>query len=440
MRVRQALALTVDREAMVGFVAGGYGTPGNDTPMNAAYRFYKDMPLKKPDIAKAKQLLAEAGYPNGIDLTLIASDTPATRTQLGVADARDGASPPASASTCRPCRTRPISTRCGRRALSTSASTTCRRRRTPSSRCSTPRTPPGTRRAGTTAEFDSSSSMARGTTDEAKRAALYGQAQDLMHDAGARRVIPVFFDLLAGAAQLGGGLRPASARRGVPARPGLARRRRAEARLRPEASGVARLARPPPSADRLHDAGGLAGGVRHHAGAAGRCGPALLGENATPAALAAVRAKLGLGDPAWLQYWHWLPATAARRFRHLDAHGQPVGPAMLLRSSRSLLLAACAILLMLVVAVPLGVVAALRRGRPPTSARPRLLSRRLAAGIRHRDAAAALLLADRLQWLPATGYVRSRRFRRRHAPSRAAGADRVADPDRACRRAWCARR
>ena len=49
VRVRQALALTIDREAMAGFVAGGYGTPGNDTPLSPAYHFYKDSPLKKPD-------------------------------------------------------------------------------------------------------------------------------------------------------------------------------------------------------------------------------------------------------------------------------------------------------------------------------------------------------------------------------------------------------
>ena len=32
----------------------------------------------------------------------------------------------------------------------------------------------------------------------------------------------------------------------------------------------------------------------------------LLGENATPTALTAVREQLGLNDPGWLQYWHWL--------------------------------------------------------------------------------------------------------------------------------------
>jgi len=84
-RVREALALTVDREAMVGFVAEGYGTPGNDTPLSPAYHFYQQMPLRPRDIAGAKRLLAEAGYPNGLDVTLVASDTPGTRTQLGVA-------------------------------------------------------------------------------------------------------------------------------------------------------------------------------------------------------------------------------------------------------------------------------------------------------------------------------------------------------------------
>ena len=38
--------MTVDREAMVDFVAEGFGTPGNDTPLNPAYRFYADAPLK----------------------------------------------------------------------------------------------------------------------------------------------------------------------------------------------------------------------------------------------------------------------------------------------------------------------------------------------------------------------------------------------------------
>ncbi len=85
MRVRQALAMTVDRAAMVDFCAEGYGTQGHDTPMNPAYVYHRDVPAKRPDIAGARRLLAEAGHPNGLRATLIASDRPAVRTQLAVA-------------------------------------------------------------------------------------------------------------------------------------------------------------------------------------------------------------------------------------------------------------------------------------------------------------------------------------------------------------------
>ena len=83
-RVREALSLTLDREAMIELVAEGYGTPGNDSPINSAYRYYAEAKQKKPDIKRAKQLLAEAGYPNGIDLTMVASVKPGYRQTLAV--------------------------------------------------------------------------------------------------------------------------------------------------------------------------------------------------------------------------------------------------------------------------------------------------------------------------------------------------------------------
>jgi peptide/nickel transport system substrate-binding protein len=83
-RIREALALTLDRQAMIDLVAEGYGTPGNDTPINSAYRYYADAPQRTPDIAKAKALLAEAGHPNGMDLTLVASVKPGYRQTLAV--------------------------------------------------------------------------------------------------------------------------------------------------------------------------------------------------------------------------------------------------------------------------------------------------------------------------------------------------------------------
>lgn len=67
-RIRQALALAIDREKVMRIVYGGSktGWVGNDshlTPANVAF-----LEAPKRDVARAKKLLAEAGYPNGITL------------------------------------------------------------------------------------------------------------------------------------------------------------------------------------------------------------------------------------------------------------------------------------------------------------------------------------------------------------------------------------
>lgn len=85
VRLRQALALTIDRQAMVDFMTEGFGTMGNDTPLNESYPFFQPVPQREKDIERAKALLAEAGYPDGFEAELIASDRPALRTQLAVA-------------------------------------------------------------------------------------------------------------------------------------------------------------------------------------------------------------------------------------------------------------------------------------------------------------------------------------------------------------------
>jgi peptide/nickel transport system permease protein len=131
----------------------------------------------------------------------------------------------------------------------------------------------------------------------------------------------------------------------------------------------------------------------------------LLGENATPEALAAVRDRLGLNDPVWLQYWHWLTAALTGDFGHSMRTGQPVAPMMLTALSRSLLLALLSIVLMLAVAVPLGLWAALRQGKAAD-----LVTGFISyIGVSLPEFVTATLLlivlADWLQWLPATGYV-----------------------------------
>ena len=194
VRVRQALALTVDREAMVGFVAQGYGTPGNDSPMNAAYHFYQAQPQRTADIAAAKKLLAEAGYPNGIDLTMVASDTPGTRAQLAIA-IREMAKP---AGLRINVQTMPHATYLeqvwkkgnfyvGFYNMQATADAIFALLYTSDAAWNETR--------WNNKEFDRFVAEGHATADEAKRRAAYAEAQKLMHEQ-VPSVIPAFFDLL----------------------------------------------------------------------------------------------------------------------------------------------------------------------------------------------------------------------------------------------------
>ncbi len=132
----------------------------------------------------------------------------------------------------------------------------------------------------------------------------------------------------------------------------------------------------------------------------------LLGQNATPAALAAVREKLGLNLPAYVQYLHWIGAILHGDFGTSIDSGQPVATVMLTALSRSLLLAALSLALMLLVAIPLGTIAALRRGRPEDVAIGLLSS--VGVSIPEFVTATILLVTlgnPALGLLPSTGYV-----------------------------------
>jgi peptide/nickel transport system substrate-binding protein len=72
LRVRQAISLAVDRDEFNNVVSGG----ASGWPMVAAFGLWtqdeiKQIPMMKTDIAQAKQLLAAAGYANGLSFPLL---------------------------------------------------------------------------------------------------------------------------------------------------------------------------------------------------------------------------------------------------------------------------------------------------------------------------------------------------------------------------------
>ncbi len=89
---------------------------------------------------------------------------------------------------------------------------------------------------------------------------------------------------------------------------------------------------------------------------------ALLGQEATPEALHNIRAALGLDQPAWLRYLHWLGGAVHGDFGMSLTSARPVGAQVLPRLGNTLLLASLAALVSVPLAVGLGLLSAMREG------------------------------------------------------------------------------
>jgi peptide/nickel transport system substrate-binding protein len=74
-RLRQALSYAIDRAAINQVVFDGAFAPGNQSFAPTSPWYNKDLPVMGADIEKAKALLAEAGYPDGIDLEVQVPNT-----------------------------------------------------------------------------------------------------------------------------------------------------------------------------------------------------------------------------------------------------------------------------------------------------------------------------------------------------------------------------
>ncbi len=83
-RVRKAVRLAADRQELVNLILGGQGVVACDTPVEPNDQYRADLSCPQ-DIEMAKSLLAEAGYPDGIDIDVYVATLEPTWPTLAVA-------------------------------------------------------------------------------------------------------------------------------------------------------------------------------------------------------------------------------------------------------------------------------------------------------------------------------------------------------------------
>lgn len=133
---------------------------------------------------------------------------------------------------------------------------------------------------------------------------------------------------------------------------------------------------------------------------------ALVGlENVTEEKLAAIRERLGLDQPLWVQYARWLGRVARGDLGTSFRTGEPVAETLLARVPVTLGLSLAATAFGLLVGGPLAVVAALRRGSPVDTLARAVAALGVAVPNFWLGSMLVLVLALNLRWLPATGYV-----------------------------------
>lgn len=132
----------------------------------------------------------------------------------------------------------------------------------------------------------------------------------------------------------------------------------------------------------------------------------IAGDNASPADVAAIRATLGLDQPILLQFMRWLGGILSGDFGQSFFFKKSVSELVLDRVEPTLALALAAITIAVLVAVPLGVLAAAKRG----SVVDRLVMGFSVLGFSVPvfviGYALTYLFAIKLGWLPVQGYQR----------------------------------
>ena len=87
-KLRQAVLAAIDHQKVLDIAYQGLGLPGEDHHVAPVHPAYAELPRKKQDYTRARSLLAEAGYPNGIEVEVQCVESPAweQNTTIAVAE------------------------------------------------------------------------------------------------------------------------------------------------------------------------------------------------------------------------------------------------------------------------------------------------------------------------------------------------------------------
>src|SRR5215204_4511845 len=129
----------------------------------------------------------------------------------------------------------------------------------------------------------------------------------------------------------------------------------------------------------------------------------MLGESATAEEITRLRTSLGLDRPLLAQYGSFLAGIVRGDFGRSFRTGQPVGREISRRLGDTAVLAVCAMSVAISVAIPLGIVAAVFRGRALDHAAMTMALAGISMPSFWLGPLLAILFAVRLGWLPVSG-------------------------------------
>ncbi len=129
----------------------------------------------------------------------------------------------------------------------------------------------------------------------------------------------------------------------------------------------------------------------------------IAGPNATPEQLAALEARLGLDQPVWQQYFIWLRNVLSGDLGVSYINKSPVSQMILQRIPATVELAFASVLIGVVIALPLGIAAALRPGSKLDFAITTFSALSFAMPSFFLLILLILLFSQELRWLPPSG-------------------------------------